>query len=136
MSSEGKFEPRLEGLDPEKLVEIQGERGSFYTCIIGSHPELKNGLLYGDDRYQFCFFTNPIFDRSTGKRPVPYDLEVYDATVERLSGTLAKVPKVDAEYLEKNIEHLLRTRMLIMPSSPINPNDAPHEIRFTWKITE
>jgi hypothetical protein len=135
MSSEGKFELRMEGLDPAKLVKIQGEHGPFYTCISGSDPGLKNGLFYGDNRYQFCFFTRYIFDRSSGKNPEPYDLEVYDATVQRLRGTLVNVPNADAEYLERNIAHLLRTREVTMPSKPVNPNDAPREIRFTWRIT-
>ena len=136
MDAPPKFVLRMDGLEPENLIQIQGEKGPFYVCISGSSPELRNGCFYGDDRYQFCFFTKFIFDRQKTDQPVPYDIDVYYATAGRVTGGLPKIPKKDVEYIERNITHLWRTRRVTHPGMPVNPNDAPREIRFTWRISK
>ena len=135
MAQTTTFQLRMEGLKPEKLVEIQGEKGPFYTCTSGSTPELRKGFFYGDDRYQFCFFTKLIADPPVGDRPALYDLEIYYATCRRIDGVLPKMPRADVEYIERNITHLFRTHDFTIPTRPVRPDDSPREIRFTWSIS-
>jgi hypothetical protein len=135
MSTPAPFQLRMKGLDPATLIPLEGERGTFYVCISGMTHELENGLFYGDNSHQFCFFTHYLSQTPRDIRPVVYDLEIYDATARRLDGILNKKPPEDVRYIERNIEHLYRTRQFSALSKPIGPDFQPREIRFTWKIS-
>jgi hypothetical protein len=135
MSTLAPFQLRMKGLDPATLIPLEGERGTFYVCKSGMTPEAENGIFYGDTSHQFCFFTHAANDPPRNVRPAVYDLEIYDATSRRLDGILNKMPPEEVRYIERNIEHMFRTRQFFALSKPIEPDYQPREIRFTWKIS-
>jgi hypothetical protein len=125
------FELRVPGIPRERLTEIAGEQGPFYIATIGGKPELENGFFYGDDNNQFCFYAN--INVLEGKR---YDIEVFDASSGRFSGSTPKSVGSHLATIKNNINKCFHERDFFTPSIPSTEADRENlrSVRFTWSV--
>ncbi len=118
-------------IDEKNLINMQGEEGDFYISSAGGKPELENCFFYGDSRYQFFFYAKLI---SINKDD--YDIEIFTASVKRLSGP---PPKIENQYLpliEQNIIKFFRERQFHLPTRPINSANQARKICFKWRVVQ
>ena len=124
--------PVIDGIDPNRLIELDGERGSFFIGKAGGRPELEHGFFYGDDRYQFCFYVN-LITNTQGKNTL--ETEIFDATNQRLGqGGQFKAKIDDVNYLENNIRKLFVTRAFFDLRRKLSESDS--EVFFAWCISK
>jgi hypothetical protein len=125
------FELRVSGIDPKALTQIAGEQGPFYIASIGGKPELENAFFYGDESNQFCFYAD--IKVLEGKR---YDIEVFDASSGRFSGSTPKSLGGHLATIRKNIDKCFHERDFFTPSIPSSEANRQNlrSVRFTWSV--
>jgi hypothetical protein len=132
MTFSTKFIPSIEGVNPNRLIEIDGEKGTFFIGVGGGKPELEHSFFYGDANYQFFFYVDI---PHSAKSSIQRDIVIYDASKKALGqGGGFKVDAVDVNEIEANIKKLFETRFIFDLRKKL---DAPYcEIRFTWGISK
>ena len=132
MTLSKNFTPAIDGIDPNRLIELDGERGVFFIGKAGGRPELEHGFFYGDDHYQFCFYVN-LITNTQGKNTL--ETVIFDATNQRLGhGGSFVAKKGDVNYLENNIRKLFETREFFDLRRELD--ESVSEIFFTWSVSQ
>jgi hypothetical protein len=119
------FELRVQGIDEEDLVEIQGAQGPFWITSIGGKPELEDGFFYGDAKHQFFFYAN--IKVIEGKK---FDIDVFEPS----SGPSFVGSELDV--IERNITQYFRERQFFNQSKLTTESDKQNlrSVLFAWRV--
>lgn len=122
------FEPTIEGIEKEYVVECDGESGKFYIGSIGGMPEREFGFYYRDDMYEFCFYADRNWDEKK------FDINVKDATRFRFNGASPKINPRDYDRIARNMAKFFAVRSFLLPHRLIPPTEEFRHLRLSWNL--
>jgi hypothetical protein len=120
------FEPKIAGVSRSSLFKFEDESGKCYITDIGGMPEREYAFYYADGKYEFCFYADQHWDGNE------FDVEVTNATIQRLHGSRPRINPADFDRIARNMAKFFATRWFVAGSRPIPPTEKFRSIKLSW----
>ena len=104
-----EFEPKIKGINASSLFEVEDDLGKCYIGGAGGMPERLHTFYYADVKYEFCFYTRRHWEGDE------YDVEVYDASVDRFTGPSPRIDPRDFDRISRNMTRFFTVRSFRVP---------------------
>jgi hypothetical protein len=124
------FEPKIKGINSKSLFEFEDDLSKCYIGGAGGMPERLHTFYYADAKYEFCFYTR----RHGEGDEYEYDVEVYDATVDRFTGSSPRIDPRDFDRISRNMARFFAVRSFLVPSRPIPSEEKFRSLKLTWVL--
>jgi hypothetical protein len=122
------FEPTIKGINSKSLFEFEDDLGKVYIGGAGGMPERLHTFYYADGKYEFCFYARRDWEGDE------YDVEVYDATIDRFTGPSPRIDPRDFDRISRNMAKFFAVRSFLVPSRPIPPEEKFRNLTLSWVL--